>query len=143
MGRMKPALDISVPATWMQPTPPNTEYVVAGVTITFSVVQGLPEDPPEWLRVEAARRDGGTPTIERVTTQTGYSALIAETAAGANKLMLVMYQFLELGAVATVIGPSAIYDEHIAAIRDVLMRVRVKWGAPLTLFDLLDGATRS
>lgn len=123
--------------------PPSTEYVVAGVTVIFSVVQGLPEDPPDWLRVEAARRGGGTPTLERVTTQTGYPALIGETTAGANKLMLVMYQFLELGAVATVSGPSAMFDEQIAAIREVLMHVRVKWGTPLTLFELLDGAVRS
>jgi len=142
MVGMKPALEIPVPAAWLQPAPPSTEYVVGGLTVTLSVVQALPEDPPEWLRVEAARRGGGPPTLERTTTSTGYPALVGETTVGANKLLIVMYQFLELAAVAVVNGPIAAYDAHVAAIRDVLMRARVRWGAPITLFDLLDGAVR-
>lgn len=140
---------IPVPAGWRQVAPPASHYVVSdGLEVDISVVQGLPEDPPSWVNVEIARRAAGRtvvgPTLTRVTTEAGWPALLAEATLGADKLMLVMYEFLELGAVATLTGPAERYDVHRDAVRDVLLHADIRWGAPpITLASLLDGAVRA
>jgi hypothetical protein len=141
-----PTVAVSPPVTWRQVAPPKLEYELDAVTITVSVVQGLPEDPEEWLRVEVARLAGDrtptAPAYERVTTSTGWPALIAESTVGTDKLALIMYEFLELGAVATITGPADRFDAHRREVLDVLLAAQVDFDPAVTLHGLLDGASR-
>jgi hypothetical protein len=141
-------LVIPAPASWRQPNAPRTEYAPAeGVEVVVSVVQGLPEDPADWIKHEVARRAAGRavtgPSIERMTLASGWPALVAEATMGDDKLLLVMYQFLELGAVAAMTARADRYDALRDAVREVLLAGRPSWGKPpVTLADLLDGAIR-
>jgi hypothetical protein len=130
---------------WRQIDPPRSKYLVADdLLLDVSAVQGLPEDPHEWIRVEMARRTSAqiAPAITRLTTETGWPVMVAETAVAGQKLLVAMYQFLELAAVAILSGPAARYDASIDDVKQVLMQAQVHWGAPpVTIAALLDGAT--
>ena len=134
---------IPVPGTWRMIDPPTTEWDVGdGVILKLSGVQGLPEDPPEWLRVEAARLGATSPiALSRALTDAGWPALLAEASGSDVKLLLVMYQFLELGAVASMRAPAAPFDAHKDEVNAVLARARIAWGEPpITIAGLLAGA---
>lgn len=138
---------LPIPPAWSQPDRARTHYILApDLTLDVSNVEGTPEDPPAWIAFEISRRLGApattaiTPSISRTTTQTGWPAFIAEASHAGLKIQLVMYQLLELAAVCTLLGPTAAFDGHVAAVTDVLMQPRVHWGdPPLTLADLLAG----
>jgi len=132
---MRPGLAVQVPTTWERV---GTGYSIDGVTIAISDLQALPDDPAAWLAAEFQAR--GTPTITAVESEAGYPALIGEAELGDTTLMIVVYQLLELGAVATVHGPHAAFEARRAEIRQVLMAARPRWGVPVTLSGLLAGA---
>jgi hypothetical protein len=138
------AVVLPVPASWRQVEPPASKYVVGDdLVLDVSAIRALPEDPPEWMRVEVARRTGVT--LERstvVTTTTGWTMLLAEVSHGDRKLLVAMFQFLELAAVATLAGEAAAFDKHADEVKLVLVQATVHWGdPPLTLASLLAGAS--
>ena len=138
------AVVLPVPAHWRQIEPPLSKYAVADdLVLEVSAIQTLPEDPPAWMRVEVARRTGIT--IEgstTVTTTTGWPMLLANAVYGEQKLLVAMFQFLELAAIATLDGAAAAFDKQVDDVKLVLMQATVHWGEPpVTLAALLTGAT--
>lgn len=136
------AVVLPIPERWSQIDPPRSKYRVAdGVELDVSAIQGLPEDPSEWVRVELARRGVAAPPVPlRTTTTTGWPVLLAEGLAGSSKILVAMFQFLELGAVATLTGPAQAYEACADDVKLVLMAAKVHWGAPpVTLATLLEG----
>ena len=136
-------LVVPIPPSWQQPNPQILEYVLApGVVVTLSNVQGLPEDPPTWMTTELRRRAGAAPTaLERTTTTGGWPMLIGEATGADAAIMLVMYQFLEWGAVASLRAPTALYAAHRAQAHEVLTAVQIAWGdPPVTVAALFAGA---
>jgi hypothetical protein len=137
---------VPIPPGWRLPRPQLLEYVVAeGALVTMSNVQGLPEDPPSWMTVELQRRAGGAlaepPALTRLTMPSGWPALVAEASFGLDRMMLVLYPFLELGAVASFRAPAPVYDAHRAQVLEVLTSAQISWGEPpVTLARLLAGA---
>jgi hypothetical protein len=137
---------VAIPLTWQQPRPELLEYTVGdGGVVAMSNVQALPEDPPAWMSLELARRAGGAieppPVATRLTIASGWPALLAEATLGDDKLLLILYQFLEFGAVASFRAPAATYDAHRDAVRDVLTSAQISWGdPPLTIAGLFAGA---
>jgi hypothetical protein len=134
------AVVLPIPETWRQVDPPRSKYRLGELELDVSTIQGMPEDPNEWMRIEVARRGGPESEPTRVTTVTGWPMVIVETTIGSTGLFLAMFQFLEYAAVATLTGPSAAFAAHLDEVKLVLMQVKVQWGSPpVTLSALLAG----
>lgn len=137
---------LAVPDTWQQLAPPASRYALAEhVVVDVSRVQALPEDTGEWIRVEIARLAGGRAisafASQRIELGSGWPATLAEASFGDTRLALVLYELLELGAVATLTAPAALYATHRDAVLAVLGDARIAWDErPITIADLLDGA---
>ncbi|MCE9573423.1 MAG: hypothetical protein K8W52_09715 [Deltaproteobacteria bacterium] len=141
-------LDVAIPTTWRPIDPPRTDYDVGGVRVILSAVQGMPEDPGEWIRGELRRRAQGhaiadTAIVQRAAAS-GWPIIACEAQAGDRVVIATMFLFLEYAATVIIEGASAAVARERAAIVEVLDRATIDWGLPPpTLALLLDGATRT